>query len=442
MQMLAYPNRQYNVYKTMKTPASKGKEVKHYIVKTDCLNDPPAQPFVDFVEQLRIELLRLYNQQHYTPALGNKTLEDVIIAFKKYDALDVSKTLKDNNILYNFNKFGNTINQWFPEMPDTKVETKGGSLIDTIRNKDRFHHLMVMFFLEDRMHCVSHRVKLDNRKYELKIPHYVMDENTRQKYTILPHFGSVLRLGLGQPVCNFPAAISKYIFWEAIDRVEHDGENLIFFDPCCGWGSRLIGLLANNDKLMDGEPTYIINDPNEFTHGRFKSIYQFWNKEIADVNITVIKTKLPAQDLLYDKYYKSLISKVNVVFTSPPYFNREMYDKDNPLQSHNRYNNYQLWKQKFLRAMLANIYELLAPNGLFYLNIASIGNKPIQEDALSLAKEIGYQLVDTYNMALTPASGSNKNKQTTKHFRMRNAMMYNGKYYKTQPIYVLKKSIK
>jgi len=55
--------------------------------------------------------------------------------------------------------------------------------------------------------------------------------------------------------------------------VEHDGENLIFFDPCCGWGSRLIGLLANNDKLMDGEPTYIINDPNEFTHGRFKSIY-------------------------------------------------------------------------------------------------------------------------------------------------------------------------
>ena len=71
----------------------------------------------------------------------------------------------------------------------------------------------------------------------------------------------------------------------------------------------------------------------------------------------------PAEDIKLSK-------KVDLIFTSPPYFNTEKYDYDNPKQSHNRYKTVDEWLEKFLFQCLSKFSENLIDEGHIVLNIA------------------------------------------------------------------------
>jgi len=212
-----------------------------------------------------------------------------------------------------------------------------------------------------------------------------------QSQRLFPNIKSGLRLGMGaQVVTQFPTAPSKFIIQDGLKRtVKTENEKIKIFDPCGGWGGRLVGMLSNfgeGSKYENRDITIMTNDVNNETKGRFGCVLNFWNDYIYESkkdNIKFIETVLPAEDISLefmkeDNRFKEHIGTVNIAITSPPYFNKEAYNKDNPLQSHNRYNQYDTWRDGFLKPLLKNTYDLLKKGGIFYLNIADVDKLPLQ----------------------------------------------------------------
>lgn len=89
-------------------------------------------------------------------------------------------------------------------------------------------------------------------------------------------------------------------------------------------------------------------------------------------------------------------NSVDFAFTSPPYYNLEIYEK-NPLQStHNR--TYQEWLDDYVKPTLQNVFYYLKNGGKCVINIKNLINKgkqPLFDDWLRIAKEIGFQHLET-----------------------------------------------
>ena len=63
--------------------------------------------------------------------------------------------------------------------------------------------------------------------------------------------------------------------------------------------------------------------------------------------------------------------KLDISFTSPPYFNREQYSQDEN-QSFKAYGEYEDWRDNFLRPTLTTIYDYLKNDRYILWNIADI----------------------------------------------------------------------
>ncbi len=431
-----------------KSIKSKNQQSIHYKYRANWLENSPNKQFFDYIEKLRLHVIELYEKERIVLGAGSKFEEQILISLKKYNKLDVSNTLIEQNgkkLLYNFNKFGSVINHWFPEMVDTKIcygnRQKARSIIDGFKDKKEFHRLMVMFLLEDRMHLWTVRDKIKTRTYDVYIPE-TMFQDKKESY-IFPAITHAFRLGLRtQPAGQFPTAISKFLIKDAINKTyKDDGKSpLIMFDPCCGWGGRFISMLANSDLVTKQDIYCIINDVNEQVHQRFFGIFDYWQTNIERIdNFKFNKTLIPIEDIneYYDSIFNDIKGKVNFAITSPPYYNKEIYNENNPLQSHNRYNNYEEWKIGFLASLLKRTHQLLKKGGIFYLNIANIEKCNIQKDAIEYSKKMGFKLLDTYHMILTIGRGTDSNKNPI--IKNNNQIECKGKLYKSEPIFLLKK---
>ena len=129
-----------------------------------------------------------------------------------------------------------------------------------------------------------------------------------------------------------------------------DAKNVLDF--CAGWGDRLAGFNASNAE------TYIGIDPNSKLHEPYKQIHDFCN---TGKKATFICS--PAEDVDYSEL------KYDFVFTSPPYFDVEIYTSEET-QSIEKFNTLDLWLEGFLLTTLSKIYEGLDEGGRIAINIA------------------------------------------------------------------------
>lgn len=122
----------------------------------------------------------------------------------------------------------------------------------------------------------------------------------------------------GSRAYNFPPNIAKYIY------NKYGGERVLDF--CAGFGGRLLGFWHSNVK------EYVGIDPNKkLKHNEMISWLRendFYNKKKASIIYS------SAEDVNYDE-----LGKFDLVFTSPPYFNSEIYSEDET-QSLTRYPKY------------------------------------------------------------------------------------------------------
>jgi hypothetical protein len=208
----------------------------------------------------------------------------------------------------------------------------------------------------------------------------------------------------------------------------------IIVDPCAGWGGRLIGsLLVNRTYPV----RYYGIDPaieNKEAYDGLKRRVNIWlKKELTGPRDAIISYK-PFEDWIASKAAKSLMRKVDLVITSPPYCSAEDYNPKDPHQSTNRYPQYLKWREGFYRVLMQGAYDLLKPMGVFVLNIADVSEAPyLERDARKLAAETGFVGAGFYKFAMTLSPTALKAR------RVKRAVTVNGTRFRYEPVFVFRK---
>jgi 16S rRNA G966 N2-methylase RsmD len=131
----------------------------------------------------------------------------------------------------------------------------------------------------------------------------------------------------------------------------------IVLDPCAGWGGRLLGSVSSGSH-------YIAFEPNTKTYNNLQNMIKFLS--VQD------KVTLICDDALNMEKYD--LPKVDLILTSPPYFDLEVYT-DEPTQSHKNHSTYDEWSEKFLKQVIFKSLNLLNENGHSCWNVGKVGKK-------------------------------------------------------------------
>jgi DNA modification methylase len=151
-------------------------------------------------------------------------------------------------------------------------------------------------------------------------------------------------------------------------------------DPCAGFGARLCGCVAAGRK-------YIGVDPSTDTYLALQELIAwFRGKDALDCSVIHGCGEDPT---LYDGL------QADMAITSPPYFDREEYSEEDT-QSSKRYPAIDVWLSGFLAPMIRNTYNVLRPGCVFVLNIDNVEKSVIIDPAVSLSRDVGFQLEKTY----------------------------------------------
>lgn len=168
----------------------------------------------------------------------------------------------------------------------------------------------------------KHRTTLENSKF--------YKDNPRSALTLRKYIASQFR-----PT----AAMAVYQMFNAKS----------VYDPCGGWGDRMIAAMALNIK-------YFCRDVNPLVLAGYASMQHMYG---GNVDFEYAQSELSAP-----------MEKFDLVFTSPPYWKAEKYQGD--LSSHKQYPKFDDWINNFLFKMLDFSWESLNVGGHLVLNVSDI----------------------------------------------------------------------
>lgn len=152
---------------------------------------------------------------------------------------------------------------------------------------------------------------------------------------------------------NFPPlAVVKIL--KSLDMKEGDK----LFDPCAGFGGRLLGCWALG---ID----YYGVDANKKLVEELNEMARFLNKYKKRNNIEIIHGDSSEEVFQEKKEF------FDIVFTSPPYFDLEIYSNDKE-QAINKYPIWEQFKEGFFGGLCKNINRLLKQDGKVLLNVPCI----------------------------------------------------------------------
>lgn len=135
-------------------------------------------------------------------------------------------------------------------------------------------------------------------------------------------------------------------------------------DFSMGWGDRLCGFYTSETGKK-----YIGLDPRKENHPIYQEQKEFYesNNGFFEHKREVEMHEVPAEDFDYTPYH----NQVDLVFTSPPYFNVEKYSHDDT-QSWVRYKNIDVWNEHFLHTALGKMIPTLKQGGIMAINISDV----------------------------------------------------------------------
>jgi hypothetical protein len=186
--------------------------------------------------------------------------------------------------------------------------------------------------------------------------------------------------GLGN-VTKYGAATTKAI-------VQYFDAKLVL-DPCIGWGGRMLGTLA-----ADTDTYYVGCEPDPTTFAALDAI----------VTDPVMYADTDRVHLLPQTIEDSLLEiqgmpKFDMVLTSPPYFNLEIYTAGE--QSTTKYPTWDDWVTKWLRPTILGCLASLKPTGTSCWSVKNFRtNKayPLADTVKKIHEIAGWRLVKTVAM--------------------------------------------
>ena len=444
---------------------------------------------IKWIDELRTFILNEWDVKGIPPTIGLNT-KDIIKNFQKLREYPLHQGEKafltsdddgNQNIIKNYNKQASSVNQFFPTMLKTRVNN--GSIYDwfTDEYREKFQKVMLRVIKRDGMYnyskCIpanselptnwfvvqqrrtddyskyysmkSEEVKKLESKYKTNITDYNDDKYIYLVRTfklgqkIFPSAIQGFRLGLGQPAVNFPPLTARYLYERYTDHIKQD-EPLNIYDPSSGWGGRILGAMSSLKRIH-----YIGTDPNTDNHidelgiTRYEYVADFFNNQVLETNSFWEEERNTHHifqegsehigDHLDFQQYKG---KLDMVFTSPPYFDREQYSDDEE-QSFKAYPKYDDWRDNFLNPTLTNAFNSLREDRYLLWNIADIkiGTDkfhPLEQDSIDVIESLGGTYQGKLKMLMTSMVGVDQSK-------VKNSVKVNGTHLKYEPIFVFYK---
>jgi hypothetical protein len=181
-----------------------------------------------------------------------------------------------------------------------------------------------------------------------------------------------------QGVSNFRPSASRAIY----DKYGGDG---IIYDPSCGFGGRLLGAISS-PKVKK----YIGCEPSSRTYRGLVEMSRILAKETAvELNTS------GSEDYVLEQL-------VDLAFTSPPYFNTEVYS-DEETQSCNKFPEYGDWLDGYLHKTILNTVDHIKKGGYLIINIANTRNAPkLEADFKHIMNNIkSMELKETLKLSLS-----------------------------------------
>jgi hypothetical protein len=283
------------------------------------------------------------------------TYEEAIIDFQELCKLDSSTLIKEGRFVSKFD--------YKYSYQDTYID------ISRIGNKSSN-----FFHQEARFRCGSKNAPSPYRTWN----------DGKLRRSVLKHLWSMkttnvdsTRLRQALQLRNYVAAQFRPSAAKAF--YEHFNSKVVL-DFSAGWGDRLSGFCASKDTR-----SYIGLDPNEALHGGY-------SHQIAAYAGTkgVVMKPICAEDVDYTESN----SLVDTVFTSPPYFNAELYSAE-PTQSYLRYSKLEEWLDKFLFTTIKNCWKTLRVGGVLGINISDI-----------VTNKVRYNICDPMNDFISKLDGA------------------------------------
>jgi DNA modification methylase len=163
----------------------------------------------------------------------------------------------------------------------------------------------------------------------------------------------------GGRVSNFRPTAAKAL----VAKYSSEGDAVLDFSA--GYGGRLLGCLTLDRQYIGIDPAV------EQIRGLYRMAHSL--RALSRTRISLVQAC--AEDFMPRLDPRC----IDLVFSSPPYFNVEKYSTaDN--QSFRRYGTYDLWKERFLHAVIQSTYRVLRKGGFLVLNIANTPRHAIARD--------------------------------------------------------------
>ena len=439
-----------------------------------------------WIDELRTFVLTEWDDKGIPPTIGLDT-KDIIKNFRKLREYPLHQGKKqfliNDDIIKNYNKQASSVNQFFPTMLKTRVNN--GSIYDWFTDdyREKFTKVMLRVIKRDGMYNYSKCIPKDSelpknwfvvqqKRTDDVSKYYSMNsaevKKLDSKYTtnitdfddekfiylvrvfelgqkIFPSAIQGFRLGLGQPAVNFPPLTARYLYEKYTDHIEQN-EPLNIYDPSSGWGGRILGAMSSLKRIH-----YIGTDPNtdnfidELGITRYEYVADFFNNKVLETNSFWEEEKNTyhvfqegSEHIGQHPDFQQYKGKLDLVFTSPPYFDREQYSNDEE-QSYKAYPKYNDWKDNFLKPTLTNAYESLRDNRYLLWNIADIKigtdkYHPLEQDSIDIVESLGGRYEGKLKMLMTRMIGLDPSSSGIK-----NSVEINGEYYKYEPIFIFYK---
>lgn len=176
-------------------------------------------------------------------------------------------------------------------------------------------------------------------------------------------------------------SVTKYRSVTSKSIVQYFGARRVL-DPCIGWGGRMIGAISAGAAYVGCEP-----DPN--TARGLRNI-------LDDINQRATILEQPAEVAL--DHLKTL-ELFDMVLTSPPYFNLEMYTAGP--QSTSAYPTWDDWVEKWLKVVILGCIACIRPGGVSCWSVKNFKTDkmyPLADVTKKIHAEIGWVLIKTVKM--------------------------------------------
>lgn len=173
-------------------------------------------------------------------------------------------------------------------------------------------------------------------------------------------------------VAQFPVKNVKRVISLLYPNHDWFDDALNYHDASCGFGMRMIGSILDNCN-------YYGTDPNKELFNKLNELYNFTKKYFNCGNIDI---RCQGSEIFIPEWE----NKMDISFTSPPYFNIEVYSRDNYASTKN-YNNYDNWIKEYVVPTLDNTVKYLKNSGYLCINIKNIVRYTLYDDFMNILRK-------------------------------------------------------